>query len=330
MQLLERNQVGKVESFEELVNVVDVGATPLTSMIPKGKKQTQALHNWQVKQYKDLDLEGVPDGVDVTDVDHNTRVVLQGVWQLFRYAIGVSRLTEESSVHGVKNELSEQILDAMVAFKRTIERRIASDLPVRDVDDGTRGMEFRGIFDWLNPNAQTDLPVPADYRPGGEYDGVLNDFDEEAFRDLIRACYKETNGPVDLKMPCGIDLKGAIDLFLTYRTEIAGKTVVQCLDNSRNRVYEETVDRLIVAGGQVDVMEHPFLRNDLTGSSTAGSHLSGLFLNLKMWRINWNSAPAVKKLENRGGGEKRYIDAVCSLMCLNPLGQRRAVIDAVS
>ena len=328
MQLLERNQVGKVESFEELVAVVDTGATPVTSKLPKGKKQTQALHNWQVKEYQDLDLKGTPDGKDVTDVDHNSREILQMYWQYFRHAFGISTLAGESSVHGVKGEMAEQTLDAFVAFKRMIERRLVSGLPVRMQDDGVRGTEFRGMFDWLTPAAQADLPVPDGFRPSSTYSGTLANFDEDEFKALIRACYKETKGPVTLDAVVGIDLKAAMDLMLTYRTDKTDKTVVQCLDKSRNRVFEDLVEVFRVAGGTVNVQEHPFLRYNENGTESAGTHLSGLFLNMKMWKLNWNRAPNRHKLENRGGGEKAYIDALCNLICLNPLGQRAAPIDS--
>lgn len=327
-QLLERNQIGKVESYEELVAVVDQGKTPITSMLSKGKKQTQALHNWQVKDYEESDMKGTPDGVDVTDVNHNSREVLQMYWQYFRYAFGVSTLAGESSVHGVKNELAEQTVDAAVTFKRKIEKRIGSDFDVRTTDDGVRGTEFRGMFEWLSADAQAALPVPADFRPQGEYTGTKANFDEDAFKTALNTCYKERNGPASLDAFIGIDLKAVIDLWLTYRETISGKTLVQCLDNKRNRVFEDVVDRLVTSSGEVTLHAHPYLRCDINGAATAGTHISALFVDLSMWSLNWNRAPERHKLENRGGGEKAYFDALCNLICKNPLGQFAAKIDS--
>lgn len=327
-QLLERNQIGKVESYEELVAVVDSGDCPLMTMLPKCKKQTQALHNWQAKNYQEASRKGVPDGVDVTEVEHNTREVLQMYWQYFRYAFGVSTLAGESSVHGVKSEMAEQTVDAFVTFKRMIEKQIASDANVRVTDDGVRGTEFRGMFPWLQAAAQTDLPVPAAFRPQGAYTGTLANFDEDAFKAMLNTCFKERKGKGSFKMFMGIDLREKVDLWLTYRETKAGFSTIQCVDTKRNRTVEDVVDRFITSAGEVELHTHSFLRTDIDGAPSAGTDISALMIDMKMWKLNYNRAPNRHKLENRGGGEKAYIDAVANLFCLNPLGQAAALIDS--
>jgi hypothetical protein len=327
-QLLEENMVGKVESFEEFISIVDSGHCPLTTSIPKGSKQTQALHNWQVEEYEDLDLEGTPDGVDVTDVEHSDGELLQMNWGYFRHAFGVSTLAEQAEVHGAKKAYARQVHKASVAFKRKMEKRIGSDLPARNTDDAVRGREFAGMFDRLSTTAQSVHPIPADYRPSSAYTGAIADFDEDEVKSLIKAAYKESKGVVDLTGFVGIDLKDAIDNMLVYKLTKTGKSVAQTIDTRRNKVIDDTVDQIVVAGGKITLRETPFLRYSLAGAEQAGTHLSGLFINLKMWKLNWNQAPTVHNLENRGGGKKGYIDAVANLICLNPLGQRMAKIDS--
>lgn len=326
-QLLEENMVGKVESFEEYISIVDNGRTPLTTSIPKGKKLTQALHNWQVEEYEDLDLEGTPDGVDVTDVEHSDGELLQMNWGYFRHAFGVSTLAEQAEVHGAKGAYARQVRKGSVAFKRKIEKRIGSSLPARNVDNGTRGREFAGMFDRLSTSAQSVHPVPADYRPSSAYTGSLADFDEDELKALVQGAYKEAKGPVDLTAFLGIELKDKIDNMLVYKSTKSGKTVAQTIDTRRNKVIDDTVGQVVVAGGKVTLRETPFLRYNLAGAEQAGTHLSGLFINLNMWCLNWNQAPTVYNLENRGGGKKGYIAAVCTLICKNPLGQRMAEIN---
>lgn len=327
-QLLEENMVGKVQSFEEYISIVDNGNTPLTTSIPKGKELTQALHNWQVEEYEDLDLEGTPDGVDVTDVEHSDGELLQMNWGYFRHAFGVSTLAEQAKVHGAKGAYTRQVRKASVSFKRKIEKRIGSDLPARNIDNGVRGREFAGMFDRLSTTAQSVHPVPENYRPSSAYTGTLTDFDQDDLEALIVAAYKEAKGPVNLTGFVGIQLKDAIDKMLVYKVTKAGHSVAQAIDTRRNKVIDDTVDQIVVAGGKLTLRETPFLRYGLDGSESAGTHLSGLFINLSMWCLNWNQAPTVHNLENRGGGKKGYIDAVCTLICKNPLGQRMAEIDS--
>jgi hypothetical protein len=330
-QLLERNQIGKVQSYEELIAVVDTGALPIMTMLPKGKKQTDSLHSWQMERYDDeeSDHEGIPDGVDVTDVEHNSRVTASMVWQYFRRAYGVSKLAGMTKVHGSNGELARQRIAQMIIFKRKMEKRIAGDLEARLTDDGVRGTEFRGLFGWLQNAAQTVLPVHEDYRPQAPYAGTLANFTEDSLKTLLQNAFIERNGKVMLKGFLGIQLKEAIGTFLTYRTDKSSKTVVQSVDAKReSKLFLECVDRVVTDSGEIDLFPHAFLRCGIDGKKTAGTNKSAVFIDPKMWRLNWNQAPQVHKLENRGGGEKEYIDAVANLICLNPLAQFAAKIDS--
>jgi hypothetical protein len=329
-QLLERNQVGKVQSYEELIAVVDAGNLPIMSLLPKGKAQTDSTHTWQMEQYDDeeSDHEGIPDGVDVTDVEHVTRETASMNWQYFRRAYGVSKLAGMTQVHGSKGELARQRVSNMIIFKRKMEKRIASEAEARTTDDGVRGTEFRGMFKWLQNTAQDVFPVHADFRPQAPYSGTLANFTEESLKTLMANASKERNGKVKLKGFVGLDLKELIGTFLSRRTDVSGKTYVQSVNKTHDKTFVECVDRIVTESGEIDLFAHFFLRCGTDGARVAGSHKSGLFIDPKMWKLNWNQAPTVHKLENRGGGEKEYIDGVANLICLNALGQFADLIDS--
>jgi hypothetical protein len=330
-QLLERNQTGKIQSYEELVAVADMGALPITSMLPKGKKLTDSTHTWQLEEYDDeeSDHEGIPDGVDVTDVEHNGRESTSMCWQYFRRAYGISTLAGQTQVHGVKNEMARQVLSNTIIFKRKMEKRFASDAEARTTDDGTRGYETRGMFKWLQNAAQDVLPVPENFRPQAPYTGTLANLSEDAFKAMMRNAFIERNGKVKLKGFVGIDLKEAIGSFLTYRTDKSGKTAVQSVNATReSKTFLECVDRIVTDSGEVDLFAHAFLRCGTNGLRSAGSHKSGLFVDINMWALNWNMAPQTKDLEDRGGGPKKYIHALATLMCKNPLGQFATMSDS--
>lgn len=328
-QLMERDQAGKVESYENLVANVDKGEMPIMTMLPKGSKPTDTIHNWQVKQYKKAKREGIPDGKDEDTFNHNQRFPLQMVVQKFREGYGVSDLATETKVHGVSNELAEQALDATVALKRAMEMQIASDSEARLVDDGVRGMEFRGVFNWLQTGAHSVLDIPEDFRPAGTYSGTLANLTEIAFNAVGRAAYKERKGKVKLHGFIGIDLAAAFDDFLAYRSNVANKTPVQSVNmNQKDRTYMSTVTRIEATWGTVDLFPHSFLRHDVNGEETAGSHLSGLFMALEMWKLHYSRAPRRVSLEDKGGGPRGFVDAIATLCCLNPLGQFAAPINS--
>jgi hypothetical protein len=330
-QLLERNQTGKIQSFEELVAVADMGALPFTSMLPKGKKLTDSTHTWQLEKYDDeeSDHEGTPDGVDVTDVENVGRDTASMTWQLFRRAFGISTLAGQTRVHGVKNEMARQVLANTIIFKRKIEKRLCSGEEARTTDDGTRGYETRGVYGWLQNTAQSVLPVPDGYRPQAPYSGTLANFSEDSLKTLMQNAFIERNGQVKLKGFVGIKLKEQIGSFLSYRTDKSSKTVVQSLNANRDsKLFMECVDRVVTDSGEIDLFPHAFLRCGTDGNRVAGSHLSGFFIDPKMWMLNWNMAPETKDLEDRGGGPKKYIQALATLICLNPLGQFAATIDS--
>lgn len=330
-QMLERNQVGKVQSYEELVAVADIGALPFTSMLPKGKKLTDSTHTWQLEKYDDEESEheGVPDGVDVTDVDNVGRDTASMNWQYFRRAFGVSTLAGQTQVHGVKKEMARQVYANTIIFKRKIEKRLCSDAEARATDDGIRGYETRGVFKWLQNAAQTVHEVPAAYRPQAPYSGTLANFSEDSLKTLMQNAFIERNGQVKLKGFVGIKLKEQIGTFLSYRTDKSSKTAVQSLNANRDsKLFLECVDRVVTDSGEIDLFPHAFLRCGTDGLRVAGSHLSGFFVDPSMWSLNWNMAPTTKDLEDRGGGPKKFIHAIATLICLNPLGQFAATIDS--
>lgn len=331
MRLMERDQVGKAQSFENFVANVDKGETPMTTLLPKGSKTTDTIHNWQVEKYQVAGREGVPDGKDEDTFKHNNRVILQMVLQKFRVGYGISDFATETKVHGVANELANQALHATVALKRAIEMQIGSDSDARMEDNGVRGMEFRGAFTWLQAAEQGVLPVPADYRPQGTYTGTLANLTEILLNAAGRTAYKERKGKAHFHAFVGIDLHGALADMLVYRSNVANKTVVQSLNmNSKDKTYLHSVDRIEAVWGTADLYPHSFLRHTVDGEPGAGgrSDLSGLFMILNMWNLHWSRSPRRESLEDKGGGPRGFVDAICTLCCKNPLGQFALTINS--
>lgn len=323
--MFEKDQVGKYESWEEVVANIEAELTPFTSMIPKGMKPADVIHNWLSEVFGNVDQKGIPDGKDADTFNSQARKRLQGVIQKIWHNVAISDIAGEVKLHGVKNELAHQIAVAMKMLKRKLEMRCSSDLECNDQDDGTNGYATRGAGKWLDPSEQATLPVPASLRPStdvSKIDIALNTVTEAMFKGMIGANFKVVNGDTHYTGLVGIDLKNVFDNWTAYQDTVSGKTAVRSLNNSpQTKQLIQVVDRLQFSGGTVDLHPTNWLFRDINGAETAYTHRSGLFLKKDMWKLHYTRAPRVKPLENKGGGEKRIVDAIFLLTCLNPLGQ---------
>jgi hypothetical protein len=332
MEIMERNMVGKYESWEEVIVNVDAGQTPYTSMATKQHKPVDVIDNWQVESYDDSPIRGVPDGKDASDFRGQQRKRIKGVIQKTWHNPGVSDLATEVKVHGnPQGEMARQIAKSLVQVKRQIEKRNLSALDQRDTDDGTRGYETRGNFSWLDVDAQDTLPVPDGFRPTSAcyYSGTLANFTETQFKTMQRAGFKLRKGPTKLDGFCGIDLLQKFADFRDYADDVASMTTTRSLNMSAEaRALINVVQRLETQAGTVDLHPVSFLKHDLEGVEQDGTHLSGLFLDMSMFAVNWIRKPRVLRLEYKGGGEKAIVDAIWMNKCLNPLGHLAADIDS--
>lgn len=323
--MFEKDQVGKYESWEEVVANIEAELNPFTSMVAKGTKPADVIHNWLSEVYGDVDQKGVPDGKDADKFNSQARKRLQGVIQKIWHNVSVSDIAGEVKLHGVGSELARQIATAMKMLKRKMEMRCCSDLDCNDQDNGTDGYETRGAGSWLSPSEQSNLPVPSDLRPStdvAKVDVALDTITEAAFRTMISANFKVTNGSNHYTGFVGIDLKDVFDTWTAYQDTVTGKTAVRSLNASpQTKQLIQVIDRLQFSGGTVDLHPTNWLFHDINGAATDYTHRSGLFLQMAMWKLHYTRKPRVKPLENKGGGEKRIVDAIFMLSCLNPLGQ---------
>lgn len=331
----EEVQVGVPESLVELIANADSGTTPVMSMMKKSMKKTSEddLTSWQVKQHRKPNLKGTPDLQDVSTFNHNPRKKLYGIRQKSRDGVAVGDLASLNTVAGISDEMVEQTDEAMVVIARSIEARILSNHDCRDEDDGSEGKETRGAGSWLDKDEQGTLPVPTDYRPAAaaRYEGTFADFDEDALKALATSAYKERKGKAKMLGIVGIDLKAKLDGWLSHRDDISGKHAVLSVNQeASSKAYVECVDRIELSTCDIDLLVSNFLfyTNEEEGEPTVATDKGGLFILKDMWALDFARDIRLMQLENKGGGDRAYVDAVYTLECLNPLGQFSAVINS--
>jgi len=330
---MESNQVGKRESFADLIAVAESEKTPYTSMLAKRKRPDQMDHSWQMKGYRVAGHNGVPDGVDATSFSYTprkrTHCYAQKIWD----PVAVSDLAEEATVAGVKKgEMSAQIADAFVTAGQIIERRCLSANDTLEENAPTQAYETRGAFSWLSPTAQTTFPVPSEFRPGSDqlYSSTLAAFGEDALMALGRAAAQKRKGPSTLKGFVGIDLKAHVSNFTRYDDTVSSFTNVRRFNQSADdKAVVNVIDRLVCDTGTIELHPSFFLYTlAADGSDTAYTHSSGVFVDMSMVGLAYSRLPRVFKLPYQGGGHKAVVDAIFLHMVDNPVGMFSATINS--
>ncbi|SVE16564.1 uncharacterized protein METZ01_LOCUS469418, partial [marine metagenome] len=182
--LHEKDATSKPDSIADLIAVVESDKTPFTSMLPKRKKASQVVHQWQCKKFPDIGFNGVLDGKDATSFNSNQGEELFGVSQKVWYNVGVSDFMEEVDVAGVKgSHFNSQISEGIKVLARTIEKRALSNEDNSRDDGVATANETRGVFKWSDSSFGS-YAVPGNFQTptGNKYAGAIADFWEDDFR----------------------------------------------------------------------------------------------------------------------------------------------------
>lgn len=323
--VFESDQVGKRQSWANIIANIESEATPYSSMVQKRQRPAQVLQSWQVKSYPITGHSGVVDGQDATSFDANPRGLIQCNGQKTWRKPGVSDFAEEAEIVALdKGEMAEQIADALVTVKRQIEKRCLSAYDTANDNGTTQGNETRGVFVWCQNTAQTLYPVPTQWRtPSAQiYTSGLSSFTETTYLGLCRSSFKQRNGAFRMHAFLGIDLKDAFTNFSKYLDNVSGKTPVrQFLQEASSEQVIISIDKLVLDTGEVDLHPVTFLQtNAIDGTATANTHISGIQLDMDMAGLAYTRMPRVVKLPYLGGGQKAIVDAIFLNMIDNPLG----------
>jgi len=328
--VIEQTQVGKRESFADLIAVAESEKTPYTSMLDKRKRPDQMDHSWQMKGYRKAGHGGVIDNVDVTTVNNTPRKRVHCYSQKIWDPVGVSDLAEEATVAGVKSELSAQVSDAFVTAAQIIERRCLSAYDTLEQNAPANGYETRGLFSWLANTAQTTFPVPEDFRPAAAqvYSSTLTLFTEDALITMANAAAKRRKGPTTLKGFVGLDLKKKINDFTRYQPTVGSFTSVRTFQQQADsKAVVNIVDKLVLDSGTIELHPSFFLyTNKADGEDTLYTHRSGAFVDMDMAGLAYTRLPRVFKLPYQGGGQKACVDAIFLHQVDNPMGGFSATI----
>lgn len=324
--MFETDQVGKIPDLADIVSNVESEECPFTSMIPKLNKPLQAMQTWQLEQYPTDGHAGVMDGADADEFQSTPRSEAQGRSQKVWNNPAVSDFAGEAKIAGLsKGEMANQIAKSLVRTKKIIERRCLSNEEC-SIDNGVDvPNETRGIFRWLQAAAQSVYPVPEAFRVPSAciISGALAaTVTEAAFKTASRAAFKQRKGKRNTHGFVGIDLKAVFSDWAVYTATVSNfEAVRQFNADMANKTIQMSIDILDMDTGKVTLHPTSYLyTNEADGSDSAHTHRSGVFVDMDMLGLGYTRWPSVKRLENKGGGERAIVDAIFAMICRNPLG----------
>jgi len=328
--MYEKDQTIKKQPVGGIHNVKSE-ETPLLRLLPSGPKPKGMLDEWQNETYDDTPLTGNMDGKDTTKFNKQGRVTLQayGMWQDEPWM--VSKLAEVTEIVGMAQESARQKRHSSVKLKLKVERSCASQMTTQAESGADKEYRIRAMFDWLSPDAQSVLPVPAGFRPGSEYTGALASLTPSAFEALLYQAASEKSAPVTLTGFVGMLLKRQMSLWgqLDSSAGATDKALTSYNLNASDKKLMQIINRFEFDAGTVTTIPNFNLAHDITtGAATAYSSRSGLFVDPRMWNLGFMQGYEAATLPNLGGGPRGFIDVIYLLRCLNALGQFRVLTNS--
>jgi hypothetical protein len=161
---------------------------------------------------------------------------------------------------------------------------------------------------WLQVAAQTTNPVPADYRTPTA--SILTGAPTEiTFNDMIASIFSKNGEMNALTLIAGITLRKRIAEF-TRTDNNASETVYNVMQDATAKKVTLSVQIFDSDFGVVKVVNG---NPDCMPAATRG-----YAINPKYVGFNTLIPMGSQRLENQGGGERGYIEAVGTLVCKHP------------
>lgn len=322
------NQVGIRQDLSDLIAVVDAKTCPVVSTAKKGSEPINPLTQWQADAFA---TTGVPSGVlsnaDISSSDFidnaANRAILSARVQKFREVPSVDDLAQNiSEVAGIgkKREMAKAVTKSLEQIKRSMEAAFCSDQESQE-QSGASPYLTRGLGKWIQNGAQDDLPVAAAYRtPTASINTTATaSLTEANVQDVLQSIYEQTGKVSTYSLICGPNLKRAFTGFT--RTQFASTNVASAIrtlnQDAEAKKITSTVDIFEGDFGTLELIPSLFLAKN---ASTAEQLSRGYVLDMDMVELRYNRKPRFQELEDRGGGSRGIVDAICALCVKSPLG----------
>jgi hypothetical protein len=323
------SQTGIRQDLSDLSAVVDAKTCPVISMAKKGAEPINPLTQWQADAFNAATVPaGVLSNTDVSSsdfVDNATnRVLLSARIQKFREVPSVDDLAQHvSEVAGIgkKKEMARAVSKSLEQMKRSMEAAFCSDQEGVE-QSGATPYKTRGLGKWIQNGAQSDLPVNSAYRtPTASINTTVTaSLTENNIQDMLQSLYEQTGKSQTYSLVCGPALKRQFTSFT--RTQFASTNVasaIRVLNQKDSSKIVSSVDIFEGDFGTLELIPSLFLAKDATVNPAAVQNGRGYVLDMDMVELRYNRKPRFQELEDRGGGPRGIVDAICALCVKSPL-----------
>ena len=323
------SQTGIRQDLSDLIAVVDAKTCPVISMAKKGAEPINPLTQWQADAFNAATVPaGVLSNTDVSSSDFvdnaANRVLLSARIQKFREVPSVDDLANTvSEVAGIgkKKEMARAVSKSLEQMKRSMEAAFCSDQEGVE-QSGVTPYKTRGLGKWIQNGAQSDLPVNSAYRtPTASINTTVTaSLTENNIQDMLQSLYEQTGKSQTYSLVCGPALKRQFTSFT--RTQFASTNVasaIRVLNQKDDNKIVSTVDIFEGDFGTLELIPSLFLAKDATVNAAAVQNGRGYVLDMDMVELRYNRKPRFQELEDRGGGPRGIVDAICALCVKSPL-----------
>jgi hypothetical protein len=323
------SQTGIRQDLSDLIAVVDAKTCPVISMAKKGAEPINPLTQWQADAFNAATVPaGVLSNTDVSSSDFvdnaANRVLLSARIQKFREVPSVDDLAQHvSEVAGIgkKKEMARAVSKSLEQMKRSMEAAFCSDQEGVE-QSGATPYKTRGLGKWIQNGAQSDLPVNSAYRtPTASINTTVTaSLTENNIQDMLQSLYEQTGKSQTYSLVCGPALKRQFTSFT--RTQFASTNVasaIRVLNQKDSSKIVSSVDIFEGDFGTLELIPSLFLAKDATVNAAAVQNGRGYVLDMDMVELRYNRKPRFQELEDRGGGPRGIVDAICALCVKSPL-----------
>jgi hypothetical protein len=297
--------------------MVEPEATPMLSMLKKGRAPKASYTEWVVDDLSDPVLTAVDEGTDVSTFANPgvNRARIGNHVQRQDRSWAVSDLEVMVDDAAVLNQVAAAKSKKLIELRRDIASVIGSDQA--NVAGGAgSAAKCRGMGQWILNSAQASNPVPSGFRtPAASINTTAAaSFAESDVNGVLESIYSQTGSLDNFKLFAGTSLKKEFSDF--SRVGSANGVYRNNEDASSNKITKNVL-RYEGDFGALDIITDLFLAKDGTAASQG---MRGYVINPDLVELAFVDGPSHYDLEDQGGGPRGFYKAWYTLRVKNPLG----------
>lgn len=301
--------IGNREDLSNELCLLAPEDTPLLSLCSKGKANA-TFREWNTDKLGTVSTTGIMEGADVSTFEDkfSARARLGNYTQIFRKSWIVSNLQNAVTSAAPANSAAAEA-KAIREIKRNIEATICSANEMTVEDGASTPYGLRGFAKWVQSTAQSTNPVPEDYRtPTGSILSAAPT--ETTFNNVIASIFSKNGEMNSLTCIADVALRKVISGFTRTAADTNTKTYQVNQDVTAKKItlsvtmFDSDFGTVSVVNGNPDCMP----------SATSNAYI----VNPKYLGFDTLIPMGSQRLENQGGGERGYIEAVGTLLIKHP------------